>query len=73
MPELLHVRNLWLLPVQVVVAAVFYVGVAVALRLSPVREIAKALQPQAEKKFGADSRLSRLLDWFMKNAGRAHA
>ena len=72
-PELLHVRNLWLLPVQVVVAAVFYVGVAVALRLSPVREIAKALQPQAEKKFGADSRLSRLLDWFMKNAGRAHA
>ncbi|MGN0842088.1 MAG: lipopolysaccharide biosynthesis protein [Kiritimatiellia bacterium] len=72
-PELLHVHNLWLLPVQVVVAAVFYVGVAVALRLSPVREIAKALQPQAEKKFGADSRLSRLLDWSMKNAGRAHA
>ena len=48
-------------------------NVAVALRLSPVREIAKALQPQAEKKFGADSRLSRLLEWFMQNVGRSHA
>ena len=68
-PELLHFRSIWLLPAQLVVAVVFYVGVAVALRLSPVREIAKALQPQAEKRFGVDSRLSRLLGWSMKNGG----
>lgn len=68
-PELLHVRDLWLLPVQVFVAVAFYVGVAVALRLSPVREIAKALQPQVARKFGADSRLVRLLGWTMKNGG----
>lgn len=72
-PELLHFRDLWLLPAQLFAAVVFYVGVAVALRLSPVREIARALQPQATKKFGADSRLSRLLAWSMKNVGDAHA
>ena len=36
-------------------------------------EIAKAFQPHAVKKFGAHARLSRLLDWSMKNAGGAHA
>lgn len=72
-PKLLQFHELWLLPAQLLLAVFFYVGVAVALRLSPVREIAKTLLPVSEKKFGESFVLSRLLAWAMGSKGGSHA
>lgn len=72
-PEFFGFPALWLLPAQVFLGVLFYVGVAIVLRLSPVQEISKTLQPLAKEKFGEGSCLVRVFAWSMKAEGRERA
>lgn len=65
-PGLFHFRDLWLLPGQLALSVLFYAGLAIGLRLSPVREIAKSFSPLAIRKFGERSAPARFLTWVQK-------
>lgn len=71
-PGALHVNPLWLLPVQVLLGGLFYGGVAVALRISPVREIARSLQPFCVRRLGVASRVVRFLGWCAVSRRSSH-
>lgn len=71
-PGALHVNPLWLLPVQVLLGGLFYGGVAVALRISPVREIARSLQTFCVRRLGVASRVVRFLGWCAASRRSSH-
>ena len=62
----LPVPRLVVLPMQLVSFGLLYFGVALYLHMSPMVEIAKAVEPVLSKRLGEDSRIVRFLVCFAK-------